>query len=127
MIQVASGTKVYLALRPLSMRYGFDGLSARVSSILHQDPFSGHLFIFRSKRGDYLKILHSVGCGVPTVPHWASSGFCLFAKRLDKGLLAFDGHQSSMALCRSRLVSWPFCLKRSTGDGRCSRHCRPGR
>jgi IS66 Orf2 like protein len=68
MLQVASGTKVHLALRPLSMRYGFDGLSARVASILQQDPFSGHLFLFRSKRGDYLKILH-----------WDGSGLCLFA------------------------------------------------
>jgi transposase len=74
MLQVASGTKIYLALRPLSMRYGFDGLSARVASILQQDPFSGHLFLFRSKRGDYLKILH-----------WDGSGLCLFAKRLEKG------------------------------------------
>jgi transposase len=74
MLQVASGTKVHLALRPLSMRYGFDGLSARVASILQQDPFSGHLFLFRSKRGDYLKILH-----------WDGSGLCLFAKRLEKG------------------------------------------
>lgn len=74
MIQVAAGTKVYLSLRPLSMRYGFDGLSARVQSVLAQDPFSGHLFLFRSKRGDYLKILH-----------WDGSGFCLFAKRLERG------------------------------------------
>ena len=74
MLQVASGTKVYLSMRPLSMRYGFDGLSARVASVLHQDPFSGHLFIFRSKRGDYLKILH-----------WDGSDLCLFAKRLEKG------------------------------------------
>ena len=51
MIQVAPGTKVHLALRPLSMRYGFDGLSAKVVEVLRGDPFSGHLFIFRSKRG----------------------------------------------------------------------------
>ena len=47
MIQVAPGTKVHLALRPLSMRYGFDGLSAKVVDVLRGDPFSGHLFIFR--------------------------------------------------------------------------------
>jgi len=55
-IQVAPGTKVYLACRPVSMRYGFDGLSAQVSQVLDADPFSGHLFLFRSKRADYLKI-----------------------------------------------------------------------
>ena len=52
MIQVAPGTKVYLACRPVSMRYGFDGLSAKVASVLARDSFSGHLFLFRSKRGD---------------------------------------------------------------------------
>jgi len=74
MIQVAPGTKVHLALRPLSMRYGFDGLSAKVVEVLRGGPFSGHLFIFRSKRADYLKILY-----------WDGSGLCLFAKRLEQG------------------------------------------
>jgi transposase len=34
------------------MRYGFDGLCAKVAAVLALDPFSGHLFCFRSKRGD---------------------------------------------------------------------------
>ncbi len=74
MIAVAPGTKVYLACRPTSMRKGFDGLAAEVASVLGQDPYSGHVFIFRAKRGDYLKILH-----------WDGSGLCLFAKRLETG------------------------------------------
>ena len=45
------------------MRKGFDGLAAEVANILHADPFSGGLFIFRSKRGDYLKILYWDGSG----------------------------------------------------------------
>jgi IS66 Orf2 like protein len=57
-IQVMPGTKVYLACRPVSMRYGFDGLAAQVKQVLAADPFSGHLFLFRSKRADYLKILY---------------------------------------------------------------------
>ena len=39
MIQVAPGTKVYLACRPVSMRYGFDGLAAQVAHVLNADPF----------------------------------------------------------------------------------------
>ena len=39
MIQVAPGTKVYLACRPVSMRYGFDGLAAQVKQVLSADPF----------------------------------------------------------------------------------------
>lgn len=74
MIQVMPGTKVYLACRPVSMRYGFDGLAAQVKLVLAADPFSGHLFLFRSKRADYLKILYYDG-----------TGLCLFAKRLESG------------------------------------------
>ena len=74
MIQLAPGTKVYLACRPVSMRYGFDGLAAQVSQVLGADPFGGHLFLFRSKRADYLKCLY-----------WDGSGLCLFAKRLEQG------------------------------------------
>ena len=74
MIQVMPGTKVYLACRPVSMRYGFDGLAAEVKQVLAADPFSGHLFLFRSKRADYLKILYYDG-----------TGLCLFAKRLESG------------------------------------------
>lgn len=72
MIRVAAGTKVYLACRPVDMRRGFDGLSAEVSNTLQADPYSGHLFLFRGKRGDYLKVLY-----------WDGTGLCLFAKRLE--------------------------------------------
>lgn len=74
MIQAAPGTKVYLACRPISMRYGFDGLAAQVAQVLQNDPFSGHMFLFRSKRADYLKVLYYDG-----------TGLCLFAKRLERG------------------------------------------
>jgi transposase len=73
-IQVAPGTKVYLATRPVSMRYGFDGLAAQIANVLQADPYSCHIFIFRGKRGDYLKLLY-----------WDGSGLCLFAKRLEQG------------------------------------------
>jgi len=73
-IQVAPGTRVYLACQPVDLRKGFDGLSALVANVLRDDPFCGHLFLFRGKRGDYLKLLY-----------WDGSGLCLFAKRLEKG------------------------------------------
>ena len=74
MIALAPGTKVYLACRPVSMQKGFDGLSALAQQVLNADPYSGHLFLFRGKRGDYFKALY-----------WDGSGMCLFAKRLEKG------------------------------------------
>ncbi|MDZ4111393.1 MAG: IS66 family insertion sequence element accessory protein TnpB [Pseudomonadota bacterium] len=74
MISPAPGVRVYLATTPCDMRKGFDGLAAQVQSVLKADPFSGALFVFRGKRGDYLKILA-----------WDGSGMCLFAKRLESG------------------------------------------
>lgn len=54
------------------MRCGFDGLAAKVQTQLQVDPFSGHLFVFRGRRGDRIKILW-----------WDGTGMCLFAKRLE--------------------------------------------
>ncbi len=55
MMHLPPGTRVYLACRPTDMRKGFDGLAAQVSTVLHADPFSGHMFVFRGKRGDYVE------------------------------------------------------------------------
>jgi transposase len=74
MITLAPGTHVYLVSRPVDLRNGFDGLAAKAQQIVGADPFAGHLFLFRGKRGDYLKALH-----------WDGSGLCLFAKRLEQG------------------------------------------
>jgi len=73
MIALPLGTKVFLACQPIDLRAGFDGLAAKVQQIIGADPFSGHVFIFRSKRGHYLKGLY-----------WDGSGLCLFAKRLER-------------------------------------------
>ena len=53
---------------------GFDGLSAQVQTVLQQQPFSGHVFIFRGRRGDIVKCLWFDG-----------DGLCLLAKRLERG------------------------------------------
>jgi transposase len=49
-ISVPAGVRIYLALGPTDMRKGFDGLALLVQEVLRQDPFSGHLFLFRGKR-----------------------------------------------------------------------------
>lgn len=74
MIALRPGTKVFLVCKPIDLRNGFDGLAAKAKEMIGADPFSGHLFLFRGKRGDYLKCLYYDG-----------TGLCLFAKRLEKG------------------------------------------
>ena len=74
MIGLPAGTRVWLAAGLTDMRRGFDGLAALVQSALTQDPFSGHVFVFRGRRGDIIKLLW-----------WDGQGMCLFAKRLEKG------------------------------------------
>lgn len=57
MIGPPVGTRVWLAAGVTDMRRGFDGLAAIVQDTLHEDPFSGHVFVFRGRRGDRLKVL----------------------------------------------------------------------
>ena len=74
MITVPAGVRIYLACGVTDMRKGFDGLSMMAQNVLKQDPFSGSIFCFRGRRGDLVKVLY-----------WDGQGFCLFAKRLEKG------------------------------------------
>src|SRR3954466_15242746 len=73
MLTLGGGARVYLALSPVDMRKGFDGLTALVQQVLRQDPFGGQLFLFRSRRGDRLKAVW-----------WDGTGLCLFAKRIER-------------------------------------------
>ena len=72
-ISFPPGTKVWLAAGVTDMRKGFQGLSAVAQTVLHEDPLSGHVFVFRGRSGDRVKVLW-----------WDRQGFCLFYKTLDK-------------------------------------------
>ncbi|MBK9219225.1 MAG: IS66 family insertion sequence element accessory protein TnpB [Uliginosibacterium sp.] len=74
MIAPPSGVRIWLAAGVTDMRRGMDGLAALVQERLAADPFSGHVFLFRGRRGDLLKLLW-----------WSGDGLCLFAKRLERG------------------------------------------
>jgi len=67
--------RIWLATEKTDMRCGFDRLAERVKTVLGEDPRSGHLFVFRSRRGDRLKILL-----------WDGDGFVLWYKRLEEGV-----------------------------------------
>ena len=64
MITLASGTRIWIVAGVTDLRRGFTGLSAQVQTALEQDPFSGHVFIFRGKRGDLVKLLWWDGDGL---------------------------------------------------------------
>jgi transposase len=74
MIALPANARVWLTAGSTDMRKGFDGLAALVQLHLEADPFSGHLFVFRGRAGDRVKILW-----------WSGDGLCLFAKRLERG------------------------------------------
>jgi transposase len=74
MITLPAGTQVWIAAGITDLRRGFTGLSALVQTKLEQDPFGGHVFVFRGRRGDLVKVLW-----------WDGDGLCLFAKRLERG------------------------------------------
>jgi len=73
-ISLAPGTKVYLASKPVSMRLGFDGLAALVRPLFAVEPYAGHVFLFRSPSGSYLKALHWDGTGLACLPNgWSGT------------------------------------------------------
>ena len=74
MIPVPTGVQVWLATGHTDMRRGFPSLSLQVQEVLRRDPLSGHLFCFRGRRSDLLKVIWHDG-----------QGACLFTKRLEKG------------------------------------------
>ena len=70
----AQVTRIWLAVEPTDMRCGFDRLAERVRAVIGQDPLGESLFIFRSRRGDRLKILT-----------FDRDGFVTWYKRLEAG------------------------------------------
>ena len=78
MFGIQSSTRIFLSTKPCDMRKSFDGLLAQARSLFQEDPHSGSLFIFRSKRGNVIKALW-----------WDSDGWAIFAKRLEIGTFRF--------------------------------------
>lgn len=74
MIAIPAGARVLLATKPVDFRKGAHGLAALASGVLHEDPFSGVVLVFRSKRSDRVKVLV-----------WDASGLVLVWKQLQQG------------------------------------------
>ncbi|ECJ2445487.1 IS66 family insertion sequence element accessory protein TnpB [Salmonella enterica subsp. diarizonae] len=90
MISLPTGSRIWLVAGVTDMRKSFNGLQ----HVLYENPFSGHLFIFRGRKGDTVKIL------------WADvDGLCLFTKRLEKGHFIWPAiRDGKIAITRTQLA-----------------------
>jgi len=96
MLTLPPSVKIFLATKPTDMRKGFDGLAALVKSQLNEDVYSGHLFVFISRRADRAKILG-----------FDRGGFVLWYKRLERGRFRvpqFSTRKRSISLEASELA-----------------------
>ena len=94
MIALPTGTRIWIAAGITDMRRGFDGLASIVQEKLLTDPFAGHVFVFRGRRGDLIKVLW-----------WDGDGLCLFCKRLEQGRFVWPQAASgSVSLTTAQLA-----------------------
>jgi len=93
MISFPTNTRIWIAAGVTDMGRGFTGLSAVVQTTLEAEPLSGHVFVFRGRRGDLIKVLWFDG-----------DGLCLFAKRLERGRFVWPKAESgTVSLTRAQL------------------------
>jgi transposase len=78
MLNLSPSIRVFVSTKPVDMRRSFDGLFELVQNTIRQDAYSGHLFLFRSRRGNVIKTLW-----------WDGDGWAIFAKRLESGTFRF--------------------------------------
>lgn len=74
MLTMPPSVRVYVAAEPTDLRKSFDGLSTLVGSCFGADPLCGHLFVFRNRRGDQVRILF-----------WDRTSYCILGKKLAQG------------------------------------------
>ena len=99
MLNLPPSVKIFLAREPADMRRSFDGLAELVRQNLGSDPLSGHLFVFRGKRGDRIKVLY-----------WDEAGLTLWYKRLEEGNFRFPPTSPDVAKLEIRSAELTLLL-----------------
>lgn len=87
MLTLSPSIRIYLCMRPTDMRRGFDRLAEEARSFVGEDPLSGHLFVFRNRRENRLKVLY-----------WDRNGYVVWYKRLESGRFRFPESNGNKAV-----------------------------
>jgi transposase len=78
-IGLPAGTRIWIAAGVTDMRNGFQGLAAKVEDALKENPFSGHVFVFRGKRGNVIKLLWATSDGLCLLSNYLASYYNSFS------------------------------------------------
>ena len=95
MIGLRAGTRVWLAAGITDMRCGIDSLAVKVQTVLAEDPYAGHVFAFRGRRGDLVKLLWSDG-----------DGMCLLTKRLESDRFVWPRADEALITLTVEQLHW---------------------
>ena len=95
MLSISAAVKLWYCPDAVDMRLGFDGLFALVQNRLKGDPLSGHLFIFRNRTADRLKVLY-----------WGGHGLCLWCQKQESDYTHSPLFTESRGLAHN-LAFWP--------------------
>jgi len=85
-LTLPSSVRIFVAAEAVDLRRGFDGLAAATRSVIHEEPLSGHLFVFLNRRRNRIKLLV-----------WDRTGYLIVYKRLERGTFQLPTHPTSGA------------------------------
>jgi transposase len=99
MLSFPPAVRIWLAPLPVDLRRSFDGLAEQVRQHLQSDPLSGHVFVFRNKRSDRIKLLY-----------WDEDGYVIVYKRLEEGTFRWPAVAEGQARVQLRAAELAMLL-----------------